>query len=208
MTNVSAVTSSAAHARAIAVATARAAAAGLTARIEEPEPERVAPNAPAVRAAAVTASYPRTSERRCGACSTSSSAAASSRASARARPATSAAAFAAAAAPARQRSGAGRRSGRAQPTPDRNLGRGADHTATRHFAIGAAARGREAREQRVAIGRHGDGLERTTALDPHRRPPPAPGRPLEPDRRAEPAVDRNPDAIESRPDVGGRAGYL
>src|SRR5256885_15149550 len=108
MTNVSAVTSSAAHAWASAVATARAAAAGLTARIEEPEPERVAPNAPAARAAAVTASYPRTSERRCGAGSTSSSAPPSSRAAAPARPAT------------RARSGEGRggEEGRTPGAPD------------------------------------------------------------------------------------------
>src|SRR5947208_13349371 len=76
--------------------TARTPWAGTTATIVGPEPERVAPYAPASRAALVTSSYPGTSARRNGTWSTSSSPAASSRGSACASPWTRAALLAAA----------------------------------------------------------------------------------------------------------------
>src|SRR6266699_1882191 len=84
------------QARTIASPTARTPSAATTATTVGPEPERVAPYAPACRAALVTSSYPDTSARRNGTCSTSSSPAASSRGSACARPWTRAALFAAA----------------------------------------------------------------------------------------------------------------
>src|SRR5437870_2644630 len=88
--------SRASQARTIASPTAPTPSATTTATMVGPEPESVAPYAPACRAALVTSSYPGTSERRNGTWSTSSSPAARSRASACARPWTRAALFAAA----------------------------------------------------------------------------------------------------------------
>src|SRR2546426_3332121 len=84
------------QARTIASPTARTPSEATTATTVGPEPESVAPYAPACRAALVTSSYPGTSARRNGTCSTSSSPAARSRGSACASPWTRAALFAAA----------------------------------------------------------------------------------------------------------------